>query len=214
MTTPLSAHLAMSSVLWRSLADELAQWICSRLSGTRRQLRLRPIDLKADVGRRAVRWRSGNTIAPMIPTTCLECGKALPQRRRNFCSVECARSYHSGSPAEAGLAALARARMAGRRPRPAMRVDGVPSMAEWRRRPNWSSSSDDEMRLQFVESILPRLAAVRSSDIARAVGLSPHHAVKIRNGRAVPHPRFYRALARLVDVELPRREWDHDRRNP
>src|SRR5262245_15371202 len=109
----------MSSVLWRSLVDELAQWICARLSNVRRQLLLRPIDLKADVGRRAVRWRSGNTIAPVIPSTCLECGKALSQRRRNFCSIECARSYHSGSPAEAGLTAIERARAAGVRPRPA-----------------------------------------------------------------------------------------------
>jgi CRISPR-associated endonuclease Cas1 len=201
VTTPLSAHLAMSSVLWRSLADELAQWICSRLSGVHRKLQLRPLDLKADVGRRAAKWQVGKNIAPVVPTTCLECGKALQQQRRKFCSIECARSYQGGSPVEAGLAALARVRAAGTPARPAVRVEGVPSVAEWRRQPNWSSSSDDEMRRQFVETILPRLAAVRSSEIARAIGFSPHHAVKIRRGRAVPHPRFYRALAMLAGVE-------------
>jgi hypothetical protein len=77
-------------------------------------------------------------------------------------------------------------------------VDGVPSVAEWRQRPEWSPAKDDDMRRHFVTTILPKLVAVRPSDISRTLGVTPNHAIKIRLGRTVPHPRFHGKLATLL----------------
>jgi hypothetical protein len=101
-------NLAMTTVLWRSLADDLVMDLCATV-GVHRGLQLRPIDLKADARRRADRWRLGNRIAGVIPKTCLECSKALQSGRRKFCSVQCTQSYHAGAPVGTGLAAVARA---------------------------------------------------------------------------------------------------------
>jgi len=52
----------------------------------------------------------------------------------------------------------------------------------------------------FRSVVLPSLASVTLSEIARATGVSTSAASKIRAGRRLPHPRHWQALASLVGV--------------
>src|ERR1700737_2349619 len=107
VTHPLNSHLAMTAALWRGIAEQLAQWICRRLSGEKPHLRLTGVDvLAAEATRRAVRWRLGNRLSRPIPRTCAECGKALPKRRRKFCTHDCRRAWY-GDVLTAGMIAIA-----------------------------------------------------------------------------------------------------------
>jgi CRISPR-associated protein Cas1 len=219
VTHPLNSHLAMTAALWRGLADQLVRWFLARLTGDMKaQLQLRPVfDGENEAKRRAVRWTLGNTIERPIPTTCQECGKALPHRRRKFCSAECTRSYHGGAPVEAGLAAIRPARAAGKfgwmRRKPLVVPDGgepagealrkVLSVAEWRRLPGWSEERDTTMIIWFKSELAPRLVGIRPVDISRAIGFGSTFSVGIRKGIRVPHPRWYQVLAELAKVEYP-----------
>jgi CRISPR-associated endonuclease Cas1 len=104
---PLNSHLAMTAALWREIADQLAQWFYQRLIGKNASLRLKFVDLEIEAGRRAKRWALGNALQRPVPTTCMECGKALPNKRRKFCSDACAKSYHGGELVYGRLAKIA-----------------------------------------------------------------------------------------------------------
>lgn len=51
----------------------------------------------------------------------------------------------------------------------------------------------------YRQKIQPLLAKVTNSAIASALGVSLYYAADIRRGRSRPHPRHWRALARLVE---------------
>jgi CRISPR-associated endonuclease Cas1 len=211
-THPLNAHLAMTAPLWRGIADQLARWIFERLSaGSASADQSRPVSLsfidgKNEAGRRAVRWALGNKIERPIPTMCAECGKMLPSRHRKFCSADCMRSWHGGAPVEAGLAAIRRARAAGKKPRPArppQLPDGVPTIAVWRERPGWSEADDIAMMTWYKAAVVPRLLSMRPRDIRAVTGISATASIQIRLGRRIPHPRWYQLLANMTGVEYP-----------
>jgi CRISPR-associated endonuclease Cas1 len=214
ITHPLNSHLAMTVALWRGIADQLVQWLFARLAGdAKARLHLRPVDIEREATRRAKRWALGNSIQRPIPTTCMECGKALPNRRRKFCSDDCMRSYH-GSGRSPGVAAMQRALIDARakgdrrirstggwtyRPRKHLAM----SATEWRAQVNWSKDRDAQMAEWFKNELAPRLADVRPVDIRQATGLSASFVLFVRNGKQVPHPRWHRALADLTGVEYP-----------
>jgi CRISP-associated protein Cas1 len=208
VTHPLNSHLAMTAALWRGIAEQLAQWIYQRLSGANVHLRLTGVDLLAgDATSRAARWRVGNALQRPIPRTCAECGKALPTRRRKFCSDDCVRAWHGGHPNAAGLAAIARAwaarRVSGERVRHApSRIEAV-SVAAWRRLPGWSRERDAELTSWYVSTVAPRLLSLRPSDIRRGLGCGETYAIGLRGGSRVPHSRLIRQLAGVAGVAYP-----------
>jgi CRISPR-associated endonuclease Cas1 len=208
ITRPLSSHLAMTAGLWRGLAEQLAQWFYQCLSTERIPgLKLTFVDVESYAKRRAARWSLGNALQRPVPTTCAECGKALPEKRRKFCSNDCMRLYYGGAPAEAGLAALKRARTAraasGGKRRPKAGTDNAMSRRDWRRQPGWTPTLDDEMRRWFVASLLPALSRVRPADIRRATGLGETYSVMVKHGAKIPHPRLHRLLAEVAGLEYP-----------
>lgn len=105
---PLSSHLAMTAALWRGIAEQMVQWFYQVLeTGKVAPIRLPTGDIEADAMRRATQWSTGNVLRHPIPRTCAECGKALPLRRRKFCSDTCRLSFYDGNPTAPGLAAIA-----------------------------------------------------------------------------------------------------------
>jgi CRISPR-associated endonuclease Cas1 len=105
---PLSSHLAMTAPLWRGIAEQMAQWFYRCLdTGKVTPIHLPTGDIETDATHRATRWTLGNSLQRPIPRTCAECGKALPQRRRKFCSDTCRLSFYEGKPSAPGLAAIA-----------------------------------------------------------------------------------------------------------
>jgi CRISPR-associated endonuclease Cas1 len=208
ITRPLSSHLAMTAGLWRGLAEQLAQWFYQCLSTERAPtLKLAFVDIETYAKRRAARWSLSNALQRPVPTTCAECGKALPEKRRKFCSNECMRFYYGGALAEPSLAALTRARAAraasGGKRRPKEGADNAMSRRDWRRQPGWTATLDDEMRRWFVASLLPGLSRVRPADIRRATGLGVTYSVMVKHGAKIPHPRLHRLLAEVAGMEYP-----------
>jgi hypothetical protein len=203
---PLNPHLAMTAAIWREIAEQLAQWFYKRLSGQSASLRLKFVNLEVEARRRAARWALGNALQQPIPITCMECGKALPNKRRKFCSDQCAKSYHGGELVYGRVAKITRAPTGMPRPQPAKlktRFEGIISVRDWHQQPEWSSAHDGEMRKWFLAVLLPRLRDVRSTAIRQITRLDASYAVAIKHGRKIPHPRFYRVLADLVKLEYP-----------
>ena len=217
---PLNSHLASSAGLWRGLADQLAQWLVQRLSTPEALIRheklsheprLTFVDHRAEAGRRADRWSLGNVVQRPIPTTCMNCGKALSGgRHRKFCSLECTRAFHGSASVEAGLAAIRRRREAGlkAKPRPpAVAPEGVLTIAEWRRQPGWSTERDADMRTWYMATLSPALRKLRPRDIRAATGFAATASISIRRGVGPHamrlHPRWFRALAMVAGVEYP-----------
>jgi predicted transcriptional regulator len=54
----------------------------------------------------------------------------------------------------------------------------------------------------FRREILPRLASVKLSEIAKAAGCSKAYASDIRRGKWTPHVSTWAALAELVQLHL------------
>ena len=52
----------------------------------------------------------------------------------------------------------------------------------------------------YVNQIQPGLAGTPKSQIRAALGVSEPYSSDIRAGKCIPHPRHWRALARLVDI--------------
>ena len=208
ITRPLSSHLAMTAGLWRGIAEQVASWFYQCLATEKiGELRL-PASVETDAKRRAVRWSLRSALERPIPTTCAECGKALSEKRRKFCSQECMRSYYGGAPVEAGLAAIKRARAI-------KAAKGLPmrgpstfkakamSLAAWRRQPGWSPAFDSTMLRWFREVLQPLLADARPAAIRDVTGLSGDYSFNLYKGRYIPHPRHYRLLAEVAGVEFP-----------
>jgi CRISPR-associated endonuclease Cas1 len=206
-THPLTSHLAMTAALWRSMAESVVQWFYKRLSGEQARLRLDSDMLATKGGRRAVRWRLGNSVQRPIPDTCAQCGKVLPERRRKFCSAQCGREY--AGPVHAGIIAMARARAL--RAERGEKVKQTPtsieavSVRDWRRLPGWSKERDAEMQRWFSAELQPWMNGIRSIDIRRALDCSKSYSVEIKHGKRFPHPRLMRPLAALAGVEYPER---------
>jgi CRISPR-associated protein Cas1 len=206
-THPLSSHLAMTAALWRSMVESVVQWFYKRLSGEKARLRLDADMLATKGGRRAVRWRSGNSLQRPIPDTCAQCGKVLPERRRKFCSAQCAREYNG--PVHAGMIAMARARAlraerCEKVKQSLSRIEAI-SVREWRRLLGWSKERDAEMQRWFCAELQPWMNGIRPVDIRRATGCGKSYSVEIKHGKRFPHPRLMRPLAALAGVEYPER---------
>jgi len=113
ISRPLTSHLAMTAALWQQPADDIAAWIVKRLAGENPRLRTAlPLHRLDDEAKRHAIWRIRRIIKEPLPKTCRECGKALPSRRRKFCSDACSFSYYGDNHANLGLAAMAAGRHA------------------------------------------------------------------------------------------------------
>ena len=66
------------------------------------------------------------------------------------------------------------------------------------------ASDREALRRWYEEELQPRLATMRTTDIARGAVMGISYAHYIVTGKRIPHPRHYPNLAALVDVELPR----------
>jgi len=64
---------------------------------------------------------------------------------------------------------------------------------------SWELEHEGEVpdREWYLREVLPGLAGVTTTAIADATGMSTSSASKIRAGKQVPHPRWWRILSRL-----------------
>jgi CRISPR associated protein Cas1 len=144
-----------------------------------------------------------------VPLTCWQCGRALPQGRRRFCSDEHAVAYHRDSQ-WGGIVAATIARYADPKRAAASKtaigtraVENATQRLLWRQRPGWSKVGDEALRQWFAGKAQAGLGDCKLAAIMAATGLSKQLAADIRSGRHIPHPRHFEALAKLAGVEAP-----------
>jgi CRISPR-associated protein Cas1 len=140
------------------------------------------------------------TQPPLPLPACVECGGALPRepdrlRRRGEYCTSClpVRRKEIGDTHLAGTQAGGTASPETSRRR---------SAANSRHRLEeqiWELAHDGEAhdRERYLREVLPGLAGVSLTAIARATGMSTSAASKIRSGKRVPHPRWWTALSEL-----------------
>jgi CRISPR-associated endonuclease Cas1 len=130
---------------------------------------------------------------PMLPAACRECGTPLTKADRVLCDACATRSWERAVEASrkvgrrasiGGKAGLKRARAASNRYR---------LNREWERVGGVAGDV-----ATFRAEVLPGLAAVPLSVMARATGLSTSHCAAIRRGASLPHPRHWEVLRGLI----------------
>jgi len=151
-----------------------------------------------------------NTAATLskIPRSCIQCGKPVGAASR-YCSPACMETYRKEVRAPGftrkGAAALKALRAPGKDPAHGGRAAkrrGDSNAKRARDRAAWKLLGLDMAaeRSRFVTEIQPGLARLTVKQIEQASGLSLRYALLIRDGRYVPHPVHYRALAALTSA--------------
>jgi hypothetical protein len=142
--------------------------------------------------------------APGIATlpwpVCGECGEPVPaeqgrKRPRGRLSPACqaARRRELGESVAAGRGGRnSHTDEAQARRRSANREDQFARLA-------WEAEHADEAHDAewYLANVLPGLARVSLTEIAKATGMSTSNAAKVRSGKRVPHPRWWTELSRL-----------------
>jgi hypothetical protein len=144
-----------------------------------------------------------------FPRTCWQCGRALPSDRRRFCTDTHAVAYHGETPWR-GIVAATVERYADPKRAAASKaaigkraIENAAKRLLWRQRPGWSEVGDEELRRWFAGTVQPQLHSYKIADIMGSTGLSKQSVADIRTGRRIPHPRHFKALAKLIGVEAP-----------
>jgi len=217
LTHPLRSHLASTAAIWRKPAETVAAWLATALLSPSS-----PIDGTPgrDGGGREIERRlpvlpalpmlrstPANLETGSIPRTCQECGKALSARKRKFCDDDCAISWHGGAPQRRSIAAIHEGRLnhssqAATKRSATVAANRAPERA-WRTRPGWSPAGDDALRAWYLSILRPAIADCRPADIRDAMGASLPAAINVRDGKLLPHPRHFAALAALAGVAGP-----------
>ncbi len=212
LTKPLAHELAATLPIWARviapIVEQTARSLLSRKSRTTRYERLPTKLTEQHRSRRGLDFASQpsrNTVTK-IPRACIQCGKPVNDASR-YCSPDCKALYRQEVLAPGfmakGAAALDALRSSGKDPAHGGRAAkrrGESNAKRARDRAAWKllGLSIESERARFVSEIQPGLARLTVKQIMRASGLSLRYALLIRDGRYVPHPVHYDALADLV----------------
>jgi hypothetical protein len=198
LMTRLTRSLAETSPTWAKAVAPIAERVAAELlrSTKRRAKRegvAKPLptpltQANRSAGRAPYRRERANKVSKVTkgaPQLCPECGKAVENRKRRFCSAACRRAYTRDviTPRfeSSGLAKLAALRAAQR--------------AKWEK----LGLDLEAEKERFRRDILPGLEDFSVLEIVKATGFSRQYASLVRRGLYVPHAAHYEALGRLVD---------------
>lgn len=211
---PLTAHLAMTAPLWRSLAEPAVSWFYKILGSSKQSA---PKSSRSRARPNAITIPGftihSETIASVtipsiaMPKTCAECGRVLTRRRGTFCSKTCLFSHNRATTGTAAPA-LAKYRASG-----GPNLSPSPAASEKRRSTNRSHAlARYSLKLSpaqraalnhwYAENAAPEIARFSNAQIRHATGLSSRYATLIRYG-IPPHPIHFSALARLIGIVPP-----------
>jgi len=198
LMAPFAVRLSETAPTWGRAVAPFAEWVA-------RTLWSRDSRLSTSLGpptrltQRHKREAKGSSSLPSIPiprreNICRGCGKVIKGGRRHCanCAI---------SPATQRLVDAARlGRLASRSPE--ARAKRIASRRRHAQASSaWDASSQPAWLTvgAFSNRIQPQLAAMSTSAIASAIGVSRWYAGRIRRGYR-PHPRHWQALAHLVGV--------------
>jgi len=130
---------------------------------------------------------------PRVEHHCRGCGKQIRRDKRRRLCADCAvtvvrEGFDLGRKAAQRPESLAKRSATQRMHKQAIQ--------------NWKPSDLPAWltRDVYVKRVQPALADIAKSRIRAALGVSEPYSSAIQTGRRVPHPRHWRALARLVGV--------------
>jgi CRISPR-associated endonuclease Cas1 len=197
---PFAMRLSETAPAWRRAVAPVAEWLSEALWSTVRKPARDPLPPTPLTQRHRREARDGVFVpviaAPRPPRVCRGCGAPLSRVDHNHCAA-CGGAVGT----EALVKGAERGRVASHTPeaearRAAALRRNLAAQREWNQteQPAWLSDQT------YAERIQPRLAGVRISTLASALGVSRPYAVNIRAGRRRPHPRHWLALARLVGI--------------
>jgi hypothetical protein len=213
ITPRFAAELAGTCEVWRShvapvvehAAHTLAQHATSRLPT------LTPLthgNWKRAWDERSPDRRQRHSAAEFakLPSTCLECGAPLPDRRRRYCDERRRERFRERAPAGRARASEALAQLRAEQRDPAhggraAELRGRKNAAHQAAVRDWRGERPDPVL--FRSEIWPGLRRLGIAELVVATGLSEHYCSLIRLGKKVPHPRHWEALRRLIDRQQP-----------
>jgi hypothetical protein len=192
-----AARLSETVTTWRRAVAPVAEWVAREFWRT---IRKPDAPLATRLTQSNKRDTKGARISPALPApqpenVCLGCGKALPAGRTHCatCAVEVSRKKM--------LEVARQGRIASKSPESRARVAAT-QRRQQRARYDWQPSSQPDWLTEefYVKQVRPLLRKVSLSKIVSAIDVSIMYASDIRRGRCRPHPRHWRGLAELVEV--------------
>jgi CRISPR-associated endonuclease Cas1 len=220
ISSQIATLLAGASPILAKEVAPFAEWVTQVLSKTPGGKSLATRTPLTEANRSAGRQRykspdggvSESKGVHKAPKTCLQCGKLLHGRSKRFCSRQCFQAYNMEvivpRLAAAGPEWLAGMRRAGADPTKSSAAGKKRAMvnaARAKERKAWEKDHSEvdieKEKRRFKSEILPKLARIPLSRIAKASGLSKRYASMIRRGLYLPHPRHYRILEEIASED-------------
>ena len=192
-----ASTLSQTSSKWAQLVAPVAEWFAREISAPKKD---RSYHLPARLTQRNKRITKGSNSVPkpkldVRPTRhCRNCGKEIigDSIRCKSCSTEIMTEQRDAAGRVARTVALS---AEAQQKRAATQQINALAQHAWKPsdQPSWLTESF------YSEQIQPALLSVRGSAIARRLKVSHSYANDIRKG-LVPHPRHWKVLATLVDL--------------
>jgi hypothetical protein len=199
--SPLVIKLCETAETWRRLVAPVAEFIAQELWSSIPRTSRRAFATR--LTQRTKRKVKGGDVPEVKQTrpehVCRGCGKAIRSGRTHCaqCAIEGATQRLATASAigrSVSHTPEARAKQS------ATRLRHARACSEWdpSTQPAWLTKNI------FVQKVQPLLAALSTSKIAAAIGVSRGYAGRIREGYP-PHPRHWRALAELIGISKDER---------
>jgi hypothetical protein len=193
LMSDFASRLSSTALTWRTLLAPWAEYVARTLWSATSRPKI-PASRLTQQHRREAKGRPPLPLVelPKPDVICRGCGKQNRRRGTRFCS-QCAatatnENFDAGRKRAQQPESLAKRSATQRQHRQAIQSWKPSDLPAWLTRD------------VYVKQIQPALAGVAKSRIRSALGVSEPYASDIQADKRIPHPRHWRALAKLVGV--------------
>jgi CRISPR-associated endonuclease Cas1 len=197
---PFAMRLSETGVIWGRAVAPIAEWVAQAMwNSSQRSVRKKDVVPTRLTQRRRIEGRGNNFAAQADPVPhrkkiCEVCGvEGVQNRYCRSCAVDVSRE----KMAQVALIGHSKPKTSSVKARISKTLSDHAVANSW-----WSRSSlpawlNEEY---YIQKIQPQLSRLKVREIAEAMQVSQPYAALIRLGRRRPHPRHWKALAKLVGV--------------
>jgi len=197
LTASFAARLCETAPTWQRAVAPIAEWVAHAFWSTIRKPDTPLATRLTQSNKREAKGRTNSSPRPAAQpqNICLGCGKDVASGSKH-CAV-CAAEVSRTKMAEIAN----QGRIASKTPESRARLAATQRLQAAARR-NWNPRSQPDWLTDdfYKDQIQPKLMKATLSQIASAIDVSILYASDLRRGRRRPHPRHWRALAKLLDV--------------